>query len=72
MNFLNLVPILGPALTIALLVFSIVMTIAWIIVPFAIIGTKPILREILEELRAQRRSNGGGAGGGGGRSEPRL
>ena len=64
MNFPNLVPMLGPALAICLVVFSIVMTIAWIIVPFAIIGTKPILREILAELRAQRRS--------GSQNEPRF
>lgn len=65
MNLQNLVPMLGPVLAISLIVFSIVLTIAWIIVPFAIIGTKPILREILAELRAQRRS-------GGGQKEPRL
>ena len=56
MNIQNLVPILGPLLTIAAIIFSIVMTIAWIIVPFALIGTKPILRAILAELRAQRRA----------------
>lgn len=59
MNLQNLVPMLGPVLALCLVVFSIVMTIAWIIVPFAIIGTKPILREILAELRAPRSSAGG-------------
>lgn len=34
--------------------FLIVLAIAWIIMPFAIIGTKPILRELLQE---QRRTN---------------
>lgn len=34
--------------------FLIVLAVAWIIMPFAIIGTKPILRELLQE---QRRTN---------------
>jgi len=29
--------------------------IVWIIVPFALIGTKPILRELLEEMRTANR-----------------
>jgi len=35
-------------------VFGIVLAVAWIILPFAMIGTKPILREILAE---QKRTN---------------
>ena len=42
---------LGPLAILAIVVFLIVLTIAWVILPFALIGTKPILREILEELR---------------------
>jgi hypothetical protein len=41
-------------LYIALVVFMIVLALAWIIMPFAIIGTKPILRELLDE---QKRTN---------------
>jgi len=36
-----------------MIVLGLILFIAWIIVPFAIIGTKPILREILAELRKQ-------------------
>ena len=34
-----------------LFLFGTVVTIVWIIAPFALIGTKPILRELLEEMR---------------------
>jgi len=36
---------------VAAIVFAIVMTVVWIIVPFAIIGIKPLLRELIEETR---------------------
>jgi hypothetical protein len=42
---------LGPLAILAIVVFLIVLTIAWIMLPFARIGTSPILRQILEELR---------------------
>ena len=32
-------------------VFLVVLSIGWTILPFAIIGTKPLLRELLEEMR---------------------
>ncbi|MDX3932663.1 MAG: hypothetical protein QHC77_12085 [Stenotrophomonas sp.] len=35
----------------AVLVFSVVLTVLWVLVPFAIFGTKPLLRQILAELR---------------------
>jgi len=35
----------------ALILIGIVLTIAWIILPFALIGTKPLLRQILAETR---------------------
>lgn len=44
----------GPWVAIFVTLFAIVLAIAWIIMPFAIIGTKPILRELLQE---QRRTN---------------
>ena len=33
-------------------ILAIVVAVCWIILPFAIIGTKPLLREILKEQRA--------------------
>jgi hypothetical protein len=42
---------LGPIAILMKAVFVIVLTIAWIILPFALIGIKPILRELLEEMR---------------------
>lgn len=33
----------------ALVVFGLILAIAWIILPFALIGTKPLLRRILDE-----------------------
>jgi uncharacterized membrane protein len=38
----------------AVTIFAIILAIAWIIMPFAIIGTKPILRDLLAE---QKRTN---------------
>jgi uncharacterized protein YoxC len=38
-------------LYIALVVFLIILAIAWIILPFAIIGTKPLLQQLLAEAR---------------------
>jgi len=35
----------------ALILFGIVLTIAWIILPFALIGTKPLLRQLIAETR---------------------
>jgi hypothetical protein len=34
--------------------FGLVLLVVWIILPFAIIGTKPLLRQLIEE---QRRTN---------------
>jgi hypothetical protein len=34
--------------------FGLVLAIAWVILPFALIGTKPLLRELIRE---QRRTN---------------
>ncbi len=49
-------------------ILALILAIAWIVLPFALIGTKPILRELLAETRktnellAQLRSaQGGGA-----------
>jgi hypothetical protein len=41
----------GAALVLFLVIFGIVLAIAWIILPFALIGTKPLLRELITETR---------------------
>lgn len=41
-------------LYIALVVLGLVLLVCWIVLPFALIGTKPILRSLLRE---QRRTN---------------
>lgn len=33
------------------LIFGVILAIAWIVLPFALIGTKPILRDLLAETR---------------------
>lgn len=38
-------------LIVALYLLGIVVLICWIVLPFALIGTKPILRQILEQQR---------------------
>ena len=38
-------------LYIALFLFAVVLLVCWIVLPFAVIGTKDILRDILAELR---------------------
>jgi hypothetical protein len=35
----------------AICVFGVVLAIAWIVLPFAMIGTKPLLRELIAEMR---------------------
>jgi hypothetical protein len=42
---------IGPLFAFALIIFGIVLAIAWIILPFALIGTKPLLRELLAEAK---------------------
>ncbi len=41
----------GVLLSLVVIVFLIILGICWFILPFAIVGTRPILREIREELR---------------------
>lgn len=41
-------------LYVVLAIFGLIMTVVWIVLPFAIFGTKPLLRQILAE---QRRTN---------------
>ena len=57
---------LGPVAVLAIAIFLVILTIAWIILPFALIGIKPILRELLEEMRKANDLRDRG------RSEPRF
>jgi uncharacterized protein YoxC len=45
---------IGGTAYLILFIFGLILAIAWIILPFALIGTKPLLRELLKE---QRRTN---------------
>ena len=38
-------------LWIAAIAFGVLLAIAWIILPFALIGTKPLLRELIAEVK---------------------
>ena len=38
-------------ITLAVVVFGVVLLIAWIVLPFAVIGIKPLLQELLTELQ---------------------
>jgi hypothetical protein len=42
---------LGVWMALVAIALGIVLTIAWIVLPFAIIGTKPLLKELLAEMR---------------------
>lgn len=39
------------AFSIVVVIFGIVLAIAWIVLPFALIGTKPLLRELIREMK---------------------
>jgi len=41
----------GGLLWLAIVVFCIILAIAWIILPFALIGTKPLLGELIAETK---------------------
>jgi hypothetical protein len=54
---------IGAVFYIALIAFGIALAMAWIVLPFALIGTKPLLRELIAEARKtneilRQRSNG--------------
>jgi len=40
-----------PFVWLAIVAFGIILAIAWIILPFALFGTKPLLRELIVEVR---------------------
>jgi hypothetical protein len=41
----------GPVLATIIIVFAILLAIAWVVLPFAVIGTKRLLRELIAETR---------------------
>jgi hypothetical protein len=44
-------PRAGELFWLAIFVFGVVLAIAWTVLPFALIGTKPLLRELIGEVR---------------------
>jgi len=48
------VPTISPVLVLFLVALGVVLFIAWLVLPFAMFGIKPLLREILAELRRTR------------------
>ena len=41
----------APFVWFAIVAFGIILAIAWIVLPFALFGTKPLLRELIIEVR---------------------
>jgi hypothetical protein len=41
----------GQVFWLAVFVFGVVLSIAWIVLPFALIGTKPLLRQLIAEIK---------------------
>ena len=41
----------APFVWLAIAAFGIILAIAWIVLPFALFGTKPLLRELIIEVR---------------------
>lgn len=44
---------LSAGVVLLLAVAAVALVVAWVVLPFAIIGTKPLLRELLAEVRTQ-------------------
>jgi len=42
---------MGSIVWLMLFVFGIILAIAWIVLPFALIGTKPLLRQLIAEAQ---------------------
>jgi uncharacterized protein YoxC len=42
---------LGTMFWLCVLVFGLILAIAWIVLPLALIGTKPLLRQLIAEVR---------------------
>jgi hypothetical protein len=41
----------GSILWLVIWIFGVILAIAWIILPFALIGTKPLLRQLIAEVQ---------------------
>jgi hypothetical protein len=41
----------GSVLWLIIVIFGVVLAICWLVLPFALIGTKPLLRELIAETR---------------------
>jgi len=41
----------APFVWLAIVAFGIILAVAWIVLPFALFGTKPLLRELIVEVR---------------------
>jgi hypothetical protein len=41
----------GTLFWLAVFIFGVILAIAWLILPFALIGTKPLLRDLIAEVR---------------------
>lgn len=39
--------VIGPALLVGAIVFGVVLAVLWLVLPFAMFGTKPLLRQIV-------------------------
>lgn len=50
-NAIAFVQNLGPIFMLAAMVFVVVLAICWLALPFALIGTKPLLRHLIAETR---------------------
>jgi hypothetical protein len=47
----------GGGVLMVIIILALAVAIAWILLPFAIFGTKPILRELLQAIREDREIN---------------
>jgi hypothetical protein len=50
-------------LYVAAVLLALVLAVVWVLMPLAVIGVKPLLREILKELRALNEHHRKGGGG---------
>jgi hypothetical protein len=51
MDALSATGMVGPALAAILILFGIVLAIAWTLLPFAMFGMKPLLRQLIAETK---------------------
>lgn len=51
MNSLSAADFAGPTVGTIVILVAAVITVAWVLVPFAVIGVKPLLRELIAEAK---------------------